>query len=309
MDPIQAFLDISARQHGALLRADLERVGLSRGSIRGLARRGIIVPVGHRTLRVAGTPPTESQATMLACLDTGGSASARTAARLHGIGTYARPRRPEVLVTRAEGNYRTTIASLHTTKWLPTDDLTVVDGIPTLSVARTLFALAALVPEITADSLTGAFESAIAAGKAREQWLWWHLERVRRRGRRGVAAFEAVLDARSSGTITESWLERETLRIVRNAGLPEPICQARVAVEGAFAARVDFAYPWLRVVIEVSGYRWHRSREQLNDDLRRRRALTLGGFTVLEFSYDDIVRRPEQVVAEITAVLASRPAA
>ncbi|MEO6987730.1 MAG: DUF559 domain-containing protein [Aquihabitans sp.] len=199
---------------------------------------------------------------------------------------------------------------IRTTTWLPSDDVVSVDGIPCLSVARTLFSLAAKVPRLLAiDRVRGAVDVAVADGQASDPWLWWRLEQLRCRGRNGVKVFEEILSARTGGSVTESWLERETLRLLAEAGLPTPECQGRICRDGAFVARVDFVYPWCRTVIEVSGFRWHRTPDQLKQDARRRRDLTLAGYRVLEYTYDDIVQHPERVVAEVAEALGIRRAA
>ena len=109
--------------------------------------------------------------------------------------------------------------------------------------------------------------------------------------------------ARAAGEITESWLERETLRVIIDAGLPVPVCQARIERRGSFVGRVDFLYAEAQVVIEVSGYRWHRTKAQAAADAQRRRALTLAGYTVLEYTFDDVVASPQVLVAEVTEAL------
>ena len=106
--------------------------------------------------------------------------------------------------------------------------------------------------------------------------------------------------------MTESWLERETLRVLANAGLPAPICQARIAPKGAFVARVDFLYPDHLVVIEVNGHAWHSTRDQVAADAARRRQLVLAGYLVLDFTYDDIVSSPQLVVTQVRAALVAR---
>ena len=108
---------------------------------------------------------------------------------------------------------------------------------------------------------------------------------------------------------TESWLERETIRIINAAGLPLPMCQARIEAQGAFVARVDFSYPALMAVIEVNGHRFHASRAQLQSDAQRRRRLVGLGYAVYDFTYDDVVKRPASIVAVVRAILGMAQAA
>lgn len=294
---------VAADQLGLLTRQDLCDTGLSRAKRRTLVDRGDLVPIGRRTLRIAAAPVSRSQQILAACLEADGFASHRTGAWVHGLSGFVPGLPPEVLVARPRHDPRRPLARVHTTTWLPDDDVTKVGAIPTLGVARTLLTLAALVPnELLRDRVRAAVDEAIRDGKASDRWLWWRLEQLRCRGRNGVSVFESILTARAGGQVTESWLERETLRTIADAGLPLPQCQARIEHRGAFLARVDFLYP-PRAVIEVSGHRFHHSPLQQEADVRRRRGLIEQGYQVYEFTYDEIVGHPERLLATIRRIL------
>lgn len=292
-------------QHGLVTRAQLAELEVTRAVRRRLVERGELVPVGRQVFRIGGVPLTDHQRILAACLDTGGVASHRTAAWLHRLLTGLDPLRPlEVIALRPRADAATSIARVHSTTWLPADDLVVVQGVPCLGVPRTLLSLAALVPhELSFDEVRGAVDQAVFSGIAHEKWLWWRLERLRRSGRNGVRVLEEILLARAAGEITESWLERETLAVIVGAGLPVPVCQARIERRGSFVGRVDFLYADARVVIEVSGYRWHRTKAQAASDAQRRRQLTLAGYTMLEYTFDDVVTSPHVLIAEVSEAL------
>jgi very-short-patch-repair endonuclease len=67
--------------------------------------------------------------------------------------------------------------------------------------------------------------------------------------------------------------------------------------------RVDFLFPGTPVVVEVLGYRWHRTGAQLRIDTERANALMLRGFVPLQFTYAQIVENPESVVSAIRVAL------
>jgi len=54
----------------------------------------------------------------------------------------------------------------------------------------------------------------------------------------------------------------------------------------------------------VNGHEHHASRDQLAADAERRARLVLAGFTVLDFTYDQIVRDPAAVARIVRAALA-----
>jgi very-short-patch-repair endonuclease len=81
------------------------------------------------------------------------------------------------------------------------------------------------------------------------------------------------------------------------------IPQYEVRVGQRFIGRVDFARPELRFAIEVDGYEFHSSLSAFNRDRARQNELVAAGWTVLRFTWDDIIHRPEVVVAAIRRVL------
>lgn len=300
---------VAASQQGLVSRDDLRALEVTPRQRRTLVSDGSLELIGTRAFRMAGSPATPDQTLMAACIDTGGVASHRAAARLHRIGNLGEPRM-EVLVARPRHDYQRPGVTVHSTTWLPASEVTSVRGIPCTSVPRTLLGLAALAPrQMEVDSVRDAVDVAVRDGVASMRWLWWHLEHVRRRGRPGVATMEKILCVRESGGITESWLEREMLRLLEDGGLPLPVCQARIEQRGSFVARVDFLYPAERLVIEVHGYQHHSSRSELMADARRRSELLLAGYRVLEFTFDELVQTPERVLKVVAAALSGLQAA
>jgi very-short-patch-repair endonuclease len=103
---------------------------------------------------------------------------------------------------------------------------------------------------------------------------------------------------------TRSHLERLFLRVIRDAGLPRPDVNARL---GSY--EVDFLWRAERLVAELDGYAYHSSREQFAADRRRDRELQRRGYVVLRFTYEEVTREPEAVLAALRAELAKRHAA
>ena len=58
------------------------------------------------------------------------------------------------------------------------------------------------------------------------------------------------------------------------------------------------------MVVELLGYRWHRSRSQLTNDAARADALVLEGLTPLQFTHDQVTCNENQVIAEVRTALA-----
>jgi hypothetical protein len=98
--------------------------------------------------------------------------------------------------------------------------------------------------------------------------------------------------------------QESRLRLVLIAGgLPRPVCQHEVYDgSGAFVARLDLAYPDLKLAIEYEGDH-HRGREVFQRDLRRINRLRALGWTVLRFGAADIYREPIRIIALIKIAL------
>jgi very-short-patch-repair endonuclease len=86
-------------------------------------------------------------------------------------------------------------------------------------------------------------------------------------------------------------------RLFRLHRLPHP--KAEVVWGPNRRYRLDFAYPHLRLAIEVDGWSAHFAPEQQRHDNRRANALARAGWTVLHYDWWEVTHSPEQVAAEI----------
>lgn len=302
--PVLDQIDTIARdQHGLITFTDLAALGISRARRRHLVDSAVVERVGRRTFRLVGSPRTDRQRVMLACLDLDAVASHRTSAALRTMGPFDLAGRPDVMVRHGRQSSRSELARVWTTTNLGRDDVVSIDRIPCLNVARTLMVLAGQVPPLSLEVVRDMVDVAVRDGQASDPWLWWRLEQLRCRGRNGVTVFAQILSDRAGGGATESWLEREFLRLVDGAGLPRPQTQAHVRRNGAFVGRVDFLYVEAFVVVEVSGQRGHSTDAERASDADRRNELQLAGYRVLEFTYSDVVHRPAQVTRKVADAL------
>ncbi len=71
---------------------------------------------------------------------------------------------------------------------------------------------------------------------------------------------------------------------------------------GRLVARVDALFGD-DLVIEVAGHGTHSTRSQRQRDEQRRTELTLAGRRVITFTYDDVMDRPDWVVAQLRLAL------
>jgi hypothetical protein len=90
-------------------------------------------------------------------------------------------------------------------------------------------------------------------------------------------------------------------------GFPRPDTQQVLTRRGDRLVRVDAHFVTTDVVVEVLGYRWHRSRMQMQVDAERVNALQLAGFVVLQFTYADVVSAAPRMFTELRAARSGLP--
>ncbi len=291
-----------ARQHGTLTRRQARASGLHRSVVHRRLRRGIWIATNDEVLRVASAPRTERQQVMEVVLSggPGAVATASTALALRGIrgGRLL----PAVVVTGRRPP-RWALPGVSESFRLPESHCTELDGIPTATVARALFDLAA---RVRPERLARAVDAALAARAVTVPALDAVLRDLAEHGRNGSAALRLVLeDSRRRGRAGPSTgLEAEFLGLVRAAGLTEPACQVDVGGRLAWIGRVDFLWRAAQVIVEVDGGPYHDSVTDRADDEVRDRALEAAGWTVLRFSDLDVSARPTSVVRTLSRALA-----
>ncbi|MGO2746148.1 endonuclease domain-containing protein [Microbacterium sp.] len=86
----------------------------------------------------------------------------------------------------------------------------------------------------------------------------------------------------------ESPKESETRLLIIGSGLPEPTVQHEVWVAGEMIARLDLAYPRLKIGIEYDGDGHRTEKDEWRRDIRRQRALHADGWNTLHLTEDDL---------------------
>jgi very-short-patch-repair endonuclease len=66
---------------------------------------------------------------------------------------------------------------------------------------------------------------------------------------------------------------------------------------------VDFLWRNQRVVVEVDGFVTHGTRRAFQRDRRRDQLLSLAGWQVIRFTWDEVTKVPKHVVAVVRKLL------
>lgn len=111
-------------------------------------------------------------------------------------------------------------------------------------------------------------------------------------GRHGSASAGRLLVAAADRSASVA--ERLLVRMLRESGARGWRCGFPVGEHV-----VDVAFPAAKVLIEVDGWARHTDTERAQVDKRRQNALVRAGWTVLRYTWHDLVQRPRAVLAEI----------
>jgi hypothetical protein len=174
---------------------------------------------------------------------------------------------------------------------LPSDHRTLLRGIPVTSVARTVVDVART-SSFAAGVITA--DSALRGQRVTRAGLESVIQACPRwpgiAGAREVAAFA---DGRS-----ESALESLARALFHQHGLPAPDLQVWVG-DDEVIGRVDFLWQAYRTVGEADGALKYSNRQVAVAQLRRDARLRDAGFEIVHFTWDEILRTPDEVVAAL----------
>ncbi len=294
-----AIVALFARQYAVAGVEQLIDLGLSGRAVRDRAAIGRLHRI-HRGVYGLTRPSLLTRegrwlAAVLAC-GPGAVLSHRSAAALLELRPTAGAR-VDVTAPNRRGRSRPGI-SAHTGSLHP-DDVTIFRNIPCTSLARTVIDLAEVVDR-------RGVERFLEQAEIQHRFDLRSLKSQLRRNptRRGAPVVAAILDQLVEPRLTHSELEERFLALVREAGLPAPLLNARVILVDGTAIEVDFLFRSERLIVETDGRATHATRWAFEQDRRRDQLLRLSGFTVIRFTYIQVVNRPDEVRATLARLLA-----
>jgi very-short-patch-repair endonuclease len=291
--------EIARGQYGVFTRRQALDVGHLRSAIDWRVRTGEWESTDFGVYRTAGTPASWHQRLLSACLAGPAVASHRSAAVL-----WRFPGFDDSVVEVTAIRHRRRFASdvvWHESIRLGDDQHTVLDGVPTTSATRTIIDLGAV---CDASAIIAAFDDAARRSLTSAGRVAAAMESLGPT-RRGSGTLRRALAQRlQADPVPESILETRFAELVRDAGLPTPVRQHRVADgSGQIVARVDFAYPRARLAIEIDGAQFHAGASAWRGDLARQNVLVALGWQVLRFTARDLDTRPDEIATTIRSTL------
>lgn len=274
---------------GLFTRAEARKAGFTAGQITHRIRSGQWQVVLGGVLSLRGlviTPQVRDLAAELAA--PAAVLSASSAARRHGMEV---PDRRTWLTVGRHGHCR--LAGVQV--WyedLAEADLEFVDGALITSRARTVFDCLRVLDDDKADSL---LDRAL-----QQRWITFD-ELVARvqdfAGRRGVNHLVRVVRRAVPGA--RSVAERLLIGHLRAARVTGWRANFPVYDEEGLIGEIDLAFEDAQLAVEMDGRAWHSAGDRFQRDRERQNRLVAAGWKVLRYTWYDLTRRPEKVVAEI----------
>ncbi|MGV9264349.1 hypothetical protein ACWDRR_06775 [Kitasatospora sp. NPDC003701] len=104
-----------------------------------------------------------------------------------------------------------------------------------------------------------------------------------------------------------SVVEGEARELLRGAGLPEPLWNPVLFLDGRFLAVPDAYWPRACVALEIDSRAWHLRPADHERSLARANRLTAAGLPVVRATPVQLRREPEPVLRELRTLLATGP--
>jgi predicted transcriptional regulator of viral defense system len=279
---------------------DLMASGFSRSSIERRIRNGRLQSFGHGVVGLAGPADGRRQRLRAAQLaHPTGAISHRSAAVLHD------------LPTRDDGQVHLTIPHaasrgatefvVHQSKHLPLADITMVAGIRTTTVCRTVSDLA---PFRSLEALSWLMQWVIKEGRCSAVEMQACVRALNRRGRSGsTKRRHAVATLLDDNPLELSVLEQRFLALATRSGITDLVPQFQPPWYEGRHGIVDFAMPPRRIIVELDGRRWHSLVQDQRRDRSRDRMARAHGWFVVRYGWDEVTTRPEEVIADLCRVM------
>ena len=260
--------------------AQLRAHGLDKFWVHRRVKAGLLHPV-HRGVYAVGRPDLSLRGRYVAAALASGPGAAlshRSAAHLWGLRSNAAGR---LEVTIGWNQTGPTGVRTYRTRMLDPRDLTVIDGTPVTTVARTLLDLAAI---LRPPDLEVVIDRAERANLFDLNAVVDVLQRAN--GKKGTGTLKRVIAAYENSS-QKSKLERAFKRLLKPAtDIPSPSFNALTEGETG-THEVDALWPQQRLAVQLDGFEFHRTRRDREKDALSDADLELAGYRVMRLTWDD----------------------
>ncbi|GAC47138.1 hypothetical protein GOACH_03_01550 [Gordonia aichiensis NBRC 108223] len=280
--------ELSVRRDGVFSAAEARACGLSTSAISRRVVSGAWREAAPGVYLVAGHARGARAQARIAVLSVHRDAVLGGAAAAWWLGLCPDEPRKHLVFTRTRGRARRSSATaVRRYRVLDDADIVVHEGLRTTSTDLTVLEAAVVLGLSFMDS-------ALLSGRVTLDSL--DAAHARYPGRHGAPLVRGYLDLLADGT--RSAAERVMTSILDGAGITGWVANLP---EGGYV--IDVAFPAAKLAVEVDGFAYHRDAKAFQHDRTRRNALIARGWTVLNFTWADLVERPDHVINLIAAAL------
>ena len=301
MTPEQRCEATARKRYGVITRAEALQLGMPAKAIQRRVARGRWKIVYPAIFFIGlGEPLWEGK--LLAACRWGGPlavASHQAAAELHRL--VPRSGSSICITVPRRKNPRDDI-ELHVDARLPDTKTVKVGCIPATTIERTILDLCG---KMTRDVAVRLVESAIRQQRTDIGRLARSLEAFGGRVPWGGSTLRWALERRFCLGVTDSEAENIFIRLMRKSNL-KGVHHHVVRKGSRHLAELDFAFLTEKVNVEIDGDHYHRDAVTRERDRQRDAELAQLDWTVLRFTYRQLVQEPEWVVTTIRNVLSLR---
>ncbi len=298
-----AMRKLMQRQHGHLGLDQAHELGASTRLIRRRETTGVFQRTWPRVTSLVGTPESWIGSLWAAHLQLGplSVVSHESAAELRKIdgvvpGCIA-------LITRSTGGQRMPGVHVHRVVDLAEHDVVRLEGLPVTTPARTMVDLAATA---SPARLRYVLQGAVGARLCSLTEVGAVLARVRRRGKPGVSALDALLDDLAGDPIGATRLEEMLDAALAAIPGPRPQAQRLIAADLRRVGTVDRIYPDEKLIVEADGRRWHMRQQRMAEDRRRDAEAAAMGYLTIRFMWEQLDSEPAWCRGVVREALAHR---
>ena len=275
--------ELAGRQHDRFARWQLVRLGVDDDLIRERLDARRWFPVRRGVYRLGTERPSHRARWMEDVLVCGPGARLGGTSVLELLDVRRPSRRRSVVITTKRGRRKPKGIDLRQSNL---DEVKTWDGIP---ISPLHVALVEAARDLDDEQLEAAYEKAITK---------WQLppDLIPRRNRR---LNQLIKDHELGRALTDSDLENVFRKIVRQAGLPQPVSNRDVWTGERFY-RPDFMWPEQKVVVEIDGD-VHEGQRGADD--QRAARLAAMGFHLQRFGRLQLIRHPDQITRALRPFL------
>lgn len=290
-----------SQQFGMISARQLIEKGCSERTIRRMASEGALQTVLPGVFRSPSWPMGREQLMVAGCLRNSAAALAfTTAGQIHGLRKMFDDR-VHLLVPHGSSPDLPGLVVHRCRKIDPEDIVPLGNGMRVTSVARTLFDVGGVIGH---RRVVSALENALDRKLVNMDAMSEVTLRLFHRRRPGSREIRSALMARSDWTSAlQSDLEVRVLAAIRRAGLPMPVVQYELFFEDGHIVRFDFAWPHIRVALEVDHSFWHVGSEESRKDKQRDRKVATLSWQTLRITEDDVSVGLDGVMLDLAAVI------